>query len=201
MPYHVKGNMVEICTCKIMCPCWLGEDPDGGTCDGVLAWQIDEGAVEGVDVSGVNLVILAHLPGNALQGNWRAVLYMDDGASAQQEEAVLNVFSGKLGGPIADLAQLIGEVAAVHRAPIAFAAEGVNGSLRVGQAIEADMVPFTGASGNPTVIQDTVFLPSPPGTPAYIGKAPTYRVNVPEHGFSIDLQGHNAVQTRFDFTG
>jgi len=184
-----------------MCPCWVGEDPDEGVCDGVLAWHIEDGLVEDVDVSGVKMVMLAHLPGNPLQGNWRAVLYIDEGASAQQEEAVLNAFGGKLGGPLADLAQLIGEVIAVQRAPIEFTAEGVKGNLKVGQAIEAEMIPFNGASGNPTTIRDTVLLPSPPDTPAYIGKALTYRVEVPEHGFSVNLQGHNAVQTGFDFTG
>ena len=201
MAYHVKGSMVEICSCKIMCPCWLGEDPDGGVCDGVLAWHIEEGKVDEVDVSGINMVLLVHIPGNALQGNWRAVIYMDDGASDQQEEAVLNAFGGKLGGPLADLAQLLGEVVAVHRAPIEFTTDKATGNLKVGQAIEAATVPMNGASGSPTTIQDTVLLPSPPNTPAYIGKASTYRVDVPEHGFSVDLQGHNAVQTTFDFAG
>ena len=201
MAYQIKGSMLEICSCRVMCPCWIGEDPDGGVCDGILAWRIDEGTVDNIDVAGVNLVILAHIPGNALQGNWRAVLFVDDGATAQQEEAVVNAFGGKLGGPLADLAQLVGEVVAVQRAPIAFNSEDITGSLTVGQVIEAQVAPFNGASGHPTTIQDTVLLPSPPKTPAYIGKAPVYRVDVPEHGFTVNLQNHNAVQTSFDFVG
>ena len=49
MGYDVKGQLLEVCTCKILCPCWVGEDPDFGTCDGVLAWHYDEGQVNGVD--------------------------------------------------------------------------------------------------------------------------------------------------------
>ena len=56
----------------------IGEDPDGGTCDTVVAWVVDKGMVEGVDVSGHTLALLAHIPGNILEGNWKAVVYVDD---------------------------------------------------------------------------------------------------------------------------
>ena len=41
MTYHVEGRLLEVCNCAILCPCWVGEDPDPGTCDSVLAWAID----------------------------------------------------------------------------------------------------------------------------------------------------------------
>jgi hypothetical protein len=37
------------------------------------------------------------------------------------------------------------------------------------------------------------------GSPAFVGKASNYKVDVPDHGFTIDLQGHNAVQGSFRF--
>src|SRR5829696_106895 len=60
MKYHVEGRLLEVCTCGILCPCWVGEDPDGGTCDSSLAWQIDTGTIEGVDVSGRTLALSVH---------------------------------------------------------------------------------------------------------------------------------------------
>ena len=69
MAYTLEGDLLEVCNCDILCPCWVGEDPDYGTCDGVLSWQVDKGTVNGVDVSGHNLTILTHIPGNILQGN------------------------------------------------------------------------------------------------------------------------------------
>jgi hypothetical protein len=98
--YEVEGQLLEVCTCNILCPCWVGEDPDGGTCDGVLAWHYDKGIVNGVDVSGRTFVILTHIPGNILQGNWRIVAYIDDGASDEQRNALLDMWTGKLGGPV-----------------------------------------------------------------------------------------------------
>ena len=52
MAYQLEGSLLEVCTCNILCPCWVGEDPDGGICEGVLAWHFDAGAINGVDVSG-----------------------------------------------------------------------------------------------------------------------------------------------------
>src|SRR5215471_16055767 len=30
MAYEVEGQLLEVCTCNILCPCWVGEDPDNG---------------------------------------------------------------------------------------------------------------------------------------------------------------------------
>ena len=117
MAYALEGQLLEVCTCNILCPCWVGEDPDGGTCDGVLSWHIDKGKINGTDVSGRTFTILTHIPCNILDGNWRVVVYVDDGATDEQQQGLLDVWTGKLGGPIADLAQLVGEVMAVTPGP------------------------------------------------------------------------------------
>ncbi len=200
MAYQLEGRVLEVCTCNAICPCWVGEDPDGGTCDGVVAWHIDRGTVNGVDVSGRTLAVLVHIPGNVLKGNWRGVVYVDDQSTDQQQEALLNVWTGKLGGPVADLAQLIGQVDGVERMAIAFGIEGGKGQLQIGPVIEAEMEPFQGATGETTSLQDSVFS-TIPGSPAYVGKAAKYRVNVPDYGFNINLENHSAVQGSFRFVG
>ncbi len=198
MGYQLEGRMLEVCSCNAICPCWIGEDPTTGTCDGVLAWHIDKGTVNGTDVSGRTLAVLLHIPGNALKGNWRAVVYVDDGATPQQQEGLLNVWTGKLGGPVATLAKMIGEVAGVERVPIDFAVEGVKGHLQIGSAIEAQVEPLQGAPGKTTMLRDSVFNMLL-GDPAYVGKAPKYKVNAPNYGFNVDLQNHSAIQTNFRF--
>lgn len=198
MSYSLEGRLLEVCTCNVICPCWVGEDPDGGTCDGVIAWRIDRGGIDDVDVSGCTLAVVAHIPGNVLKGNWRVVVYLDDDTTAEQQEALLSVWTGKQGGPVADLVQVIGEIAGLERAPIAFEVEGGKGRLAIGSAVEAELEPLRGATGQLTTLHDTVFS-TIPGSPAYVSKAPRYRVNAPAYGFIIDLQGHNAVQGEFRF--
>jgi hypothetical protein len=199
MAYQLEGSLLEVCTCKVICPCWVGEDPDGGQCDGIVAYHVDRGTVDGVDVSGHSFVLLAHIPGNVLKGNWRAAVYVDDKATPQQEEALISAFTGKLGGPLADLAQLVGEVVSVERAPIDFRVEKGKGTLKIGDGIEAELEPLQGATGF-TTLNDSIFS-NIPGSPAYVSKAPKYRANVPQLGFNISLSGHNAVQGSFRFAG
>lgn len=198
MAYTLEGRLLEVCTCKTLCPCWVGEDPDFGTCDGTLAWHFDKGTIDGVDVSGLTFALLCHIPGNILQGNWRVIAYVDDKASKAQEEAILGVYTGKKGGPVADLAQLVGEVVAVERVPFTFEVEKVKGRLRIGKTVSADLEPFKGAGDLPTALSDTIFT-TIPGSPAYVGKAPMYKAEAKALGIKVDLKGHNAVQGSFRF--
>jgi hypothetical protein len=176
----------------------VGEDPDGGTCDGTLAWHIDKGTVNNVDVAGRTIVILGHIPGNILQGNWNVRIYVDDKASAAQKDALLNVWSGKLGGPVADLAKLVAKIDAVEQVPIAFEVEGVKGHLKVGDAVDAALEPFKGATGKETALHDSIFT-TIPGSPAFVGKAAHYKAKAP--GFDVNLTNHNAVSGTFRFVG
>src|SRR5690349_9409507 len=93
MAYHLEGRLLEVCNCRVLCPCWIGEDPDPGTCDTIVAWHIDKGSIEGVDVGGHTIAAVAHIPGNILKGNWRAAIYIDDKASDKQQEALLKVWT------------------------------------------------------------------------------------------------------------
>ena len=198
MGYQVEGQLLEVCTCNILCPCWVGEDPDNGTCEGLLGWNITKGNINGTDVTGHSIVALCHIPGNILKGNWKVRMYIDDKANAGQKDALLSVWSGKQGGPIADLAKLIGEVVSVEQVPMTFQVKGVAGTLKVGPSIDAQLESYKGATGKETTMHDTIFT-TIPGSPAYVGKASHYRVDVP--GFQINLEGHNAVCGSFRFNG
>jgi hypothetical protein len=197
--YEVEGRLLEVCTCNTLCPCWVGEDPDGGTCDSILAWYVDRGTVQGLDVSDRAIVASVHIPGNALAGNWKAVVYVDDRCTDEQQDALLKVFTGQLGGAIADLAGLIGEVVAVERAPVTFTVQEGEGMVRIGDAAEARLAPFRGATGQTTALHDTVFT-TIPGSPAYPGKAELFRRAGSQHGLSdLDITGKNAIQGTFRF--
>jgi hypothetical protein len=199
MTYQIEGRLLEVCTCNILCPCWVGEDPDRGTCDSNFAYHIDKGSIEGIDVAGRTLALSVHIPGNVLAGNWRAVVYVDDGSTDEQQAALLKVFTGQLGGAIADVAGLIGEVIAVERVPITFAVDEGRGTLTIGEVADAELAPFQGATGTATALHESAFS-TIPGSPAYVGKATRYRRTEREHGLAdLDLAGNNAIQGLFRF--
>jgi hypothetical protein len=164
MGYKLEGRLLEVCDCNVLCPCWIGEDPDNGTCKTALAWHFDKGTIDGVDVSGTTIACVAFVPGNILQGNWRAAIYVGQNASQQQEEAILKVYTGKAGGPIADLVKLIGEVVSVEKVPITFTVQEGRGTLKIGDVAHAELEPYKGAMGGNTTLSDTVFS-TVPGAP------------------------------------
>jgi hypothetical protein len=197
--YTLEGRMLEVCTCDAICPCWVGLDPDGGSCDGTIAWYIDSGTVHGLDVSDRAIAVVAHLPGNPLAGNWKAAIYVDDRCSEEQQQAILDVFTGQLGGAVADLAGLIGEVVAVERAHVTFTVDGGAGTLRIGDVVEAELTPFQGATGQ-TTLNDTVFS-TVPGSPAFPGTATLFRQAGRMLGRpDVELSGKNSMQASFRFS-
>jgi hypothetical protein len=198
MAYHLEGRLLEVCDCRVLCPCWIGEDPDNGTCKTVICWKFDAGTINGVDVTGRSIAVLAHVPGNILEGNWRAAVYLDEKVTPAQEEAILGVYTGKLGGPVADLAKLIGEVVSVEKVPIRFDVESGRGTLRVGDTGYAELEPYKSQSGATTTLTDTVFS-TVPGAPVFVGKAPVYQARNDKLGIDLDLANHNALQSTFVF--
>lgn len=198
MSYHLEGRLLEVCNCKVLCPCWIGEDPDNGTCDTIVAWHIDKGAIDGVDVAGNTIAAVARIPGNILQGNWTAAIFIDDQASKAQQEALLKVYTGQAGGPVADLAKLIGHVVSVERAPIRFTVVAGKGELEIGTDYYAELEPYLGATGEQTTLADTIFS-TVPGAPVFVGKASTYRSKNPAIGINLHIKNHNALQSTFVF--
>jgi hypothetical protein len=196
--YSMDGTLLEACSCMAPCPCWIGDDPDGGKCDAFIAYHVDKGQIRGVDVSGLSVVLLNQIPGNVLAGNWRCVIYVDDRATEEQRAALLDAFGGKLGGAPAQYAQLLGEIVAVHPVPIDHQVVGGKGTIRVGTAIYSEMAPYTDLTGRPTALHDSVFS-TIPGSPAYVSKAATHQVNAPEHGMVWEFSNRNAVQGNFHF--
>lgn len=200
MGYAVEGKLLEACSCGGPCPCWVGDDPDGGTCDAFLCYHYDKGHISEVDVSGLNLALVARIPGNVLAGNWKVAAYVDGKASPKQKDVILAMHTGKLGGPLADLAKLVGEVVGVYDAPIQFNLVEGKGSIRVGDVVSAEMQPYADAQGRPTKLVDSIFS-TIPGSPAYVGKASSHKVNIPQHQMTWQFSGRNAVLGSFKFEG
>ncbi|MGH2735219.1 MAG: DUF1326 domain-containing protein, partial [Actinomycetota bacterium] len=174
--------------------------PDGGSCDAFVAYHFDAGTITGVDVGGLSIVNVVRIPGNVLTpGSWKIVMFVDERATDEQLEALTSAYGGKLGGPLADLAGLVGEILDVRRAPIRHEIRDGAGTLRVGDFVSAEMAPYSGADGSLTTLQNTVFS-TVPGSPAYVSKASRNTVNLPEYGMVWSFEGRNAIQSDYRIT-
>jgi hypothetical protein len=198
--YDLEGTLLEACSCGVLCPCWVGADPDGGSCAAVNAYHFARGSIRGVDVSGLNSVLVVRIPGNVLTpGSWQVVRFIDDRATDEQMNAILDAYRGNLGGPLGDLAGLIGEELAVERAPIVHEIRDGRGTLRIGDVVTAEMEPFAAADGTTTTLRDSLFS-TVPGSPAYVGRAGRLDVNLPQYGMTWSFEGRNAIQADYHIT-
>ena len=114
--------------------------------------------------------------------------------------AIVDVLTGKRGGPLTDLAQLIGEEFEPQRAAITFDLSEGKGTLLVGDSVEAVMEPYKGPTGKVTTLNESIFT-TIPGSPAYVSKAEVFRMKNDAIGVNLDLKDHNAIQGSFFFEG
>jgi len=198
MAYHLEGRLLEVCNCKVLCPCWIGEDSGLRHLRHDRGLAFRQGQDRGRRRRGHDDRVDRARSGNILQGNWRAAVYLSDNATPAQEEAILNVYTGKLGGPVADLVKLVGGVVSVERAPITFDVQGGKGTLKIGDAGYAELEPYQGAMGGTTTLSNTVFS-TVPGAPVFVGKSPRYRSKNEKLGIDLDMKNHNALQSTFAF--
>ena len=111
MGWTLRGTWYESCSCKMVCRCNFGPaEPDQGWCSGVLAFTVEDGESNGVDLGGTKLALHAELPGDFLGGMDKAVLYLDEAASEEQRSELEAIFQGKRGGVWEGVAGMIAQV-------------------------------------------------------------------------------------------
>lgn len=196
MPYELEGRMHEVCSCATFCPCWAGLDPDGGACHFSWIFHFDRGEVNGVDVAGTNLGFIGHLPGNVYDGNVRLKVIVDERCGEEQEQVLLGAFTGQFGGPLADLAGLVGEVVSIERAPIEYDVAKGSGRFRAGSYFEGEVEAYRSPTGAPTTLRDTALGPVL-GETAYAARVT--RFVMPEDPHGLDVVPGGATQTEFHY--
>ena len=193
MAWSVRGSYVETCSCELMCRCNLSFD-HGATydyCRVVLVFDVPDVTVDGTDVGGLRVAAIADTPKVMTEGNWRLGMFVDSRATDEQADRLVGVSSGQLGGPMAGLAPLVGEVLGVERAPIDVQHDGVRHSVRIGDDIDfeiEDIVPFGVETG------ELVKFPGmfhPVASDLMMAEAKRSRINA----FGISYEGKTGLST------
>ena len=193
MSWSLKGSYVETCSCELMCPCNLSFD-HGATydfCRVSLAFNIRQGEIEGTDIAGRRVVMIADTPKVMTEGNWRVGVFIDEQSTDDQFDKLVKVFSGQLGGPMAALAPLVGQMLGVERAVIEVQDDGLRHRVRVGDVIEfevEDIVPFGIETGEPVRFSGMFH---PVASNLTMAEAKRSRINA----FGIEYEGKSALST------
>jgi hypothetical protein len=195
MAWSIEGTYFETCSCELMCPCNMSFD-HGATydyCRVVLVFNVAKGEVEGTDVGGVSLAVIADTPKVMTDGNWRLGVLVDENASDEQMEKLVGVFSGQLGGPMAGLAPLVGATRGVERAKFDIVEDGLAHSAKIGHVIDVeieDIVPFGIETGQPVRL---VGVFHPVASELTAAEAKRSQINA----FGIQYEGKTGLSSRF----
>ncbi len=202
MAWRLEGTYIENCNCDVVCPCGasgFSAPADYDRCNAVLAWHIDSGEVDGTDVSDLSVVLVLDAPRQMSEGNWRVGVFMDDRASEEQAGKLGGIFSGQMGGPLANLVPLISENLGMEVASIEHVDDGLRHWVKVGDAIDVeieDLVSPFDPDGPPPKLTETKHPANSEFTPA---RALSGRVE----GLGIDFsgEGKSGLSTPFSWSG
>jgi hypothetical protein len=157
MAWQISGQYMETCSCTFLCPCIttnLAGMPTEGNCQAALGLHIDKGSKDGVSLDGLNLVMLLESQGPMGAGNMTVGLIVDDTASQGQVDAIAEIAAGKVGGPMAMLAPLVGRFAGVERAPVTITRDGNSWSVRAGGLIDQACDALPNMDGQPIYLDN-----------------------------------------------
>ncbi|MDP8952410.1 MAG: DUF1326 domain-containing protein [Actinomycetota bacterium] len=202
MAWHLEGTYFENCNCDMVCPCstsGLTMPADNDRCRVVLAFHVDSGEVDGVDVSGLSVAVLADTPPVMADGDWRVGLFMDEAASREQAEKLGAVFSGELGGPMELLAPLIGEILGVETAPIEYVDDGRRHRLRIGDFVEMEIEDFVPPQIPEGEVSKVTGVLHPANSTLTIARATNSRVKA--FGLEFSNAGKNGHSAPFSWSG
>ncbi len=96
MAWNVKGTYLETCSCEFVCPCnfSFAHGADYDRCRVTLVFNVTEGNVEGTDVGGLVVAVIADTPKVMAQGNWRLGVFVDDKASTSRPRSCWGFSAG-----------------------------------------------------------------------------------------------------------
>ena len=200
MAWKLEGTFFENCSCDAICPCtWsnLAHRATNDYCHFALAFQVERGEVEGVDVAGSSFVLVGSTPPMMMEGNWKVGLIVDEGTSGEQTEAIAKVVQGQVGGVFAALGPLVGEFVGLERRPIRIEVNGNEHRVLVG-----DVIDYTGArvvtpDGDPVQLTNIIAHPVGPT----LGVAPVSQARNSPFGFTWSGSDLSGFANRFSWSG
>lgn len=200
--WRIKVDYVETCNCDFGCPCNFSGYPTGGFCEALVAYHVREGRFGRVRLDGVDVVYAAAWPRAIHQGNGRMRLFISEGASAEQRDAIVRIFSGRAdgNGPFALFAATLPHVEEPAFVPIELTIDGRRSAFRIPGVCEVALTPHSDPVSG--AVQDVrVHLPK-----GFIFRtaqaARTLVMKLFGTGpLSFDHSGQNAFYARLEFQG
>jgi hypothetical protein len=197
--WRLKGEYFESCNCEILCPCIVKGTtivPTEGHCDVALAFHIEDGELDGVQLGGLTFIACNYTPGPMAAGGWTSALYLDERATPEQREALERVLSGDMGGPAERWRAMTENFMGIKYVAIDFKVEGRVHSVTVPGIMDFSVEPVM-VPGQDDAMK-LVNTGHPANRDLYLarGAQATYT----DHGMTWDNTGKNGHYASFDWS-
>jgi hypothetical protein len=200
MAWKLDGTYFENCNCDWVCPCTVtsfASPATGDRCQVILNYHVQRGQIDGTDVSGRSVSIVADSPKRMLDGGWRVGVIIDDKATKEQADKLTGVFAGQMGGPMANIAPLIGEILGIERLPIEYVDDGKRHRIRIGDSVAIEVEDYAAAEGMETTKLTGVAHPSS----STITIAKPIDSKIKAFGMEFENAGKSAFSAPFSWAG
>jgi hypothetical protein len=162
MPWQLSGQIIESCSCNMMCPCWYTVPElaiqDQGYCASAIAFRIGQGHADGVPLDGRTVVLAIDFPELMFNGGGTARVYIGQDASADQRRALEAIFQGSQGGPMSIVGGLVSNWLPTETVPIALQEDGDSITVTVGNFGEVRSQRMRDAGGQGFTLQGGGFV-------------------------------------------
>ena len=161
--WHINGDYLLACNCDYGCPCNFNAKPSQGNCQGTIGFQVEDGDHDGVSLNGCKVFLTVVWPGAIHEGDGTVAIYIDEGASDEQRNALINIVSGAAGGaPFEILAGTFSKIIDPKFVPIEVKIAGKDTEVTVGEhvriAFEAIRNPVSGDESASKVVLPQGFI-------------------------------------------
>ncbi|TBW57703.1 DUF1326 domain-containing protein [Marinobacter halodurans] len=198
--WRIRGFEYINCNCDFGCPCQFNGRPTHGDCKAFGAFHIDDGHFGETRLDNLNFAVTFKWPGAIHEGNGDAQVFIDEGASQDQRDALMAILSGETSEPGATFFNVFASTLTHMHDPV-FCRIDIDGdvdarkaTVRVGDMIESEGQPII----NPITGQEhRARIDLPNGFEYAVAEVASGRTNA-RAGIPLELDASHSHFSRLD---
>jgi hypothetical protein len=115
--WSIEAEYVEYCSCDYGCPCESMAPPTQGHCTGAVAFKINKGHCDGVDLDGLIVVATFYFPRAIHHGEGHMQPILEARTTPEQRDALFYILTGE-DQPVGTMFQIFSQIIEHHHDPI-----------------------------------------------------------------------------------
>ncbi|MEE9286021.1 MAG: DUF1326 domain-containing protein [Dehalococcoidia bacterium] len=161
--WSIEADYYTACSCDYGCPCEFEAPPTKGFCEALGAYKINRGNFGDVSLDGLGFGFSLRSPEALHLGRVTMAAFVDERATEEQRQAILQIASGQAGGmPFEIIASLVTTMRDPQFVAFEFNVKGKNGAVKMGDnavmAFEPIKNPVTGEPEGIRIEHETGFI-------------------------------------------